>query len=414
MKNIMEIKFKYLLITFLILVNTIAGFSQNTKPDGWYQFRGPNRDGISTESLSGINWSETKPELVWKKELGSGFAELTISDGIIYTMTSEIVDSITGFEYVAAFDENTGNELWRSQVDSIYFDVDGWGNGSRSTPIIDENQIYSFSGHGKLSANSLKDGTLNWQIDFVEEFGTTTPRWGFASSPTIVDDVLIMEVGGTDSRAFMGFNKKDGSINWSSENGNASHDSPLAATIDGKEQIIFANGRKLFSFTSTGDTLWTYNMPFGSLTAIPILIDKNKIFLSGVRTPGFIIIEINGNTATEVLNGNSMKNDFSSCVYRNGYIYGYHVAALRCVSVETGEVSWTKRGFGKGSLIMVDDKLLVLSDKGKLAVVKATPDAYTELISFQAIEGKSWTAPSFNNGKVFVRNLTEMACYNLK
>ncbi|NQU35386.1 MAG: PQQ-binding-like beta-propeller repeat protein [Bacteroidetes bacterium] len=410
----MKIKLKYLWVTLLILGNSIAGFSQTTNPDGWYQFRGQNRDGISTESLSDINWSETKPELVWKKELGSAFSELTISNGIIYTMTSEMTDSLSGFEFVAAYDENTGNELWRTKVDSIYIDYDGWGNGTRSTTIIDDDQIYSLSGHGKLSANLKKGGKLLWQIDFLNKFGSTTPRWGFASSPTIVDDVLIMEVGGTDSRAFMGFNKKDGSINWSSENGNASHDSPLAATIDGKEQIIFANGRKLFSFTSTGDTLWTYNMPFGSLTAIPILIDKNKIFLSGVRTPGFIIIEINGNTATEVLNGNSMKNDFSSCVYHNGYIYGYHVAALRCVSVETGEVSWTKRGFGKGSLIMVDDKLLVLSDKGKLAVVQATPEAYIELTTVQAIEGKSWTAPSFMNGKVFVRNLTEMACYKLK
>ncbi|NJO91354.1 MAG: hypothetical protein HC831_22125 [Chloroflexia bacterium] len=107
-----------------------------------------------------------------------------------------------------------------------------------------------------------------------------------------------------------------------------------------------------------------------------------------------------------------MKNDFSSSVYHDGYFYGFDIAALVCVSAKTGEKKWTKRGFGKGSLILVDDKLIVLSDKGTLIQVKATPDAYTEQGQMQAIEGKSWTAPSYSNGKIYLRNLTEMACFS--
>lgn len=83
--------------------------------------------------------------------------------------------------------------------------------------------------------------------------------------------------------------------------------------------------------------------------------DQHLLFVSGVRNPGFFIIEVKDNRATEVIIGSSMKNDFSSCCYLNGYIYGFHVAALRCISAETGEVKWTKRGFGKGSLIIVDE-----------------------------------------------------------
>nr|MBC8321585.1 hypothetical protein [Bacteroidota bacterium] len=116
----------------------------------------------------------------------------------------------------------------------------------------------------------------------------------------------------------------------------------------------------------------------------------------------------------EVIQGGSMKNDYNSSCYYNGYIYGFNVAALRCISAETGEVKWTKRGFGKGSLIIVGDKLLVLSDQGKLILVDAIPHSYVEKGSIQAISGKSWTAPSFVNGKVFVRNLTGMACYKLR
>ncbi len=410
----MKIKQKYLWITILLIGNVIIGVSQNNNPLGWNQFRGPDRNGASIESLSDVNWLEMQPELIWKKELGSGFSELTISEGIIYTMGSTKTDSLSGFEFVAAYDEKTGNKLWNTKVDSIYIDHDGWGDGPRSTTVIDETQIYSLSAWGKLSANLKEDGRLLWQVDFIKDFGSNIPRWGYASSPVIVDDLLIMEVGGSDSRAFVAFDKKNGEIKWSNGDGNASHDSPLSVVLDGQEQTIFANGRTLYSYSTKGDTIWTYSMPFGGLTAIPLLIGENKIFLSGVRNPGFIIVEIKDGKPTEILHGNSMKNDFSSCVYHNGYIYGYHVAALRCISAETGEVSWTKRGFGKGSLMLVDDKLVILSDKGRLAIADATPKAYTELTSIQAINGKSWTAPSFLNGKVYIRNLTEMACYKIK
>jgi outer membrane protein assembly factor BamB len=310
---------------------------------------------------------------------------------------------VSGSEYIAAFDESNADEIWRSKVDSIFIDLDNWGNGPSSTPTIDEEYIYSFSSFGKLTANSKKDGRLIWQVDFVKEFGSVPARWGDASSPILVDEMLIMEAGGTDSRAFIAFNKKNGTVDWAFGNGDAYYNSPLLVTIDGQRQVIFTNGRTLYSFNTEGDTLWTYQMPFSNIKAMPVLIGQDKIFISGVRNPGFIIVQINNNKVNKVIDGNSMKNDYSSSCYLDGYIFGFHVAALRCISAETGEVKWTKRGMGKGSLIMVDDKLLVLSDQGKLTIVDAIPDAYKEESIIQALNGKSWTAPSFSNGKVYLQ-----------
>ena len=401
------------LIALMIISQTVPGYSQSNSSEGWTQFRGPDRSGISTEKLPQLDLSEVQPELLWKKNIGSGFSELIISNDIIYTMVSEQIDSISGSEFIAAFDESTGDEIWRSKVDSIFIDVDGWGNGPRSTPTIDENYIYSYSSFGKLTANSKKDGELIWQVDFNKEFGSTPIRWGNSSSPILVDELIIMEAGGTESRAFIAFNKEDGKVIWTAGDGTGSYNSPLLATFDGHEQIIFANGSTLFSYNTIGDTIWTYQLPFRSITAMPVLVGSDKLFISGVRNPGFIIVQIADNKATKVIDGSSMKNDFNSSCYLDGYLYGFHVAALRCISAETGEVKWTKRGFGKGSLIIVDDKLIVLSDQGKLVIIEATPDAYEEKSLIQTINGKSWTAPSFSNGKVYVRNLTEMACYKL-
>jgi outer membrane protein assembly factor BamB len=155
-------------------------------------------------------------------------------------------------------------------------------------------------------------------------------------------------------------------------------------------------------------------MPFRSIITVPLIFEGNKIFLSGIRNPGFVIVEVNDHQPKEFIRGNSMKTDFNTSVYHDGYIYGFHVAALRCISAETGEVKWTKRGYGKGSLILVDGNLFVLSDKGKLVVVKATPEAFTEKLSIQAMDGKSWTAPSYVNGKIYLRNLSQMTCLEIK
>lgn len=404
---------KSIVLMLIAIVVSIQVYAQ-TNSTNWSQFRGELRAGTAGDDLSKINWQKQPPQLLWKKEIGEGFSELTVFEDKIFTISSEKTDSVSGLEFLLAIDEKTGKTLWEKELDSIFIDVDGWGDGARSTPLVDENNVYSLSGRGKLSARKKADGSLLWEVDFVKEFGAVIPRWGYATSPLLIENSVIIEVGGKENTAFAAFNKETGKVVWQKAKGSAIYNSPLLAEIENKKQILFANGRTLYSFNSRGDTLWTGKMPFGNITAMPLLVGENKIFLSGVRNPGFCVMEVKDNKANTILTGSSMKNDFNTSCHKDGYIYGFHIAALRCISAETGEVKWTKRGFGKGSLIMVGNKLIVLSDKGKLALVDANPDAYTEKGFVQAIEGKCWTAPSYANGKVFVRNLTQMACFKIK
>jgi len=397
---------------FLIVFGlSYSAIGQNNE---WIQFRGPERLGESPEKMQIEDWNAVSLKANWLVDVGSGFSEVLIKDDHLYSMISDTIDSITGSEYLVSYEAIDGKELWRVKIDSLYFDPDGWGNGTRATPYLDGDKIYCFSGFGKLSAHQSSDGKMLWQKDFAELYKSTEPRWGFSSSPLVVGDLLVMEVGGVEDRAFMAFNKENGEIVWNYGKGNASFNSPLLTTIEGQEQIIFANGNTLYSLKESGDTLWTFQLPFAQIIAIPLKIEDNKLFMSGVRNPGFIIVEVNNNHPKEFIRGNSMKTDFNTCVYHDGYIYGFHVAALRCISAETGDVQWTKRGYGKGSLILVDGHLMVLSDKGELVIVEATPAAFTEKVSLQAMEGKSWTAPSFANGKVYLRNLSQMTCIEIK
>ncbi|WP_421919070.1 PQQ-binding-like beta-propeller repeat protein [Marinifilum sp.] len=399
------------ILALLLSASITTTHSQETQNQEWNQFRGSKRNG-SADNIELSSFKEKSPKLIWKKKLGDGFSELTISGDKIYTMISEKQDSITGDEFIAAFDAKTGKEIWRTKVDKMFFDT--FGDGPRSTPAIGEKNVYSLSSYGKLSANTKKNGKTVWQVDFMKEYGSKIPRWGFCSSPLLIGNNVIVEVGGTDSRAFMAFDKQSGKEIWKKGDGMATYNSPVAGKINEQQSIIFANGRKIYSLTTAGDTIWTYNSAISNPTGMPIVFDGNKIFISAIRNPAFIVLEINNNKAKEILRGTSMKNDYSSSLHYNGHVYGFHVAALQCISVKTGEKKWTKRGFGKGSLIRLGDQLLVLSDKGKLIQVKASSDAFTELGSIQALDGKSWTAPSFANGKIYLRNLTEMACYELE
>lgn len=402
---------KTTLLTLVLILSMQLGYSQNS----WKQFRG-NEGSSAVKNVSiADKWPDNGPEKVWKHKLGAGFSELVVSDGFVYTMLSTYnADSTAGTEFIAAFDDASGKEIWRTEIDSLFIDVDGFGDGPRSTPVIDNEQVYCLSSFGKLSAHSLKNGKILWSFDLMKEFGSQAPRWAFSSSPIAVNDKIIIETGGQEEKGFTAFSKKTGEVVWSKGLGMTSYCSPIMVNIEDQQQIVFANDSMLTSFNENGEKLWDYRMPLRRPMASPLFIAPNKIFVSSVSRTGGFIVKIENNQATEIYTSTSMKNNWSSSCYYDGYIYGFSNATLKCVSAEDGTSKWSKRALGKGSLILVGDKLLVLSDKGVLKLVETNPEVYTELGSFQALEGKSWTAPSFANGRVYVRNLTEMASYDLK
>jgi outer membrane protein assembly factor BamB len=401
----------YLCLVLFPFIVPSTGMTQATGFHSWNQFRGPARSGTSQEIITFSEGSSPEARLVWKKPIGSGFSEMAVEGVFLFTMESEQLDSTSGHEFVSCYDNRTGEPVWKSRVDSLFFDE--FGNGPRSTPFIGNHFIYSLSSYGKLSAHDKADGTLRWQVDLVEDFKATVPRWGFSTSPLMIGNTLVIEAGGAEGKAFVGFDSRTGTPAWSNGSGVASYCSPVLAQIDGVKQIIFANQQTLFSLNEEGDTLWTHVLSAVSPMAMPVFFDGDKVFVSSLQSKGFSILQIGEGQVREILSGKTMKNDFSSSLWYDGHFYGFDVAALQCISAETGEKKWTKRGLGKGSLILVGDILLALSDKGKLVLIKAEGDAYRELGSFQVLDGKSWTAPSYSEGRLYLRNLTEMACYEI-
>jgi outer membrane protein assembly factor BamB len=399
---------KYLATALIILC---ASFAWNAD---WPQYRGINRDGISKETAIIKTWPATGPKVIWKSAVGDGYSGMAIVGPRIYTMDAKDKD-----EFVVCMDATTGKEIWRYRNDSNF--VNDQGNGPRGTPTVQGDVVYSFGAQGTLSALNAKDGSKIWAVDVKKDLGGKVPIWGFSSSPLIEGELLILPVGGSENNAIVAFNKKNGAVAWRSQGDEPGYSSAIAVTIKGIRQILVFSGTKLLSVApADGKLLWSYpwKTDYFVNAAVPILMPDDKIFISTAYDVGAAVLKVNlaggKSSVQEVWLSKSMRNHFNTSVLHNGHIYGFDNAVLKCIDANTGEDKWKKSGFGRGSLILADGHLIVLSERGQLLMVEATPTEYMEKASAEVLQGKCWTMPTLVNGKLFVRNQKEIKCLDLK
>jgi outer membrane protein assembly factor BamB len=395
-------------ILFLFLTATKPTHSAEFE---WPQYRGINRDGISRETGLIKAWPAAGPTQLWRVPTGDGYSAISTANGRLYTMFSKGED-----EFVVCLDSTSGKELWKFRSDSNF--VNDQGNGPRGTPTVHDGMIYTFGAQGMLYALNADNGQKIWEHDLKKEIGAKIPIWGVASSPLIEGDLLILPVGGNDTNAVVAFNKKDGKIVWKSVGDEPGYSSPIAVTIGGVRQVIAFSGTMLISLNpADGKLYWKYpwKTDWFVNAATPIFIPDDKIFISTSYERGGAMLKISSpKNVQEVWLSKGMKNHFNSSIYHNGYLYGFDNAILKSMDASTGETKWQKSGFGKGSLILADGHLIVLSERGQLVLVEAVPDEYREKASAQVLQGKCWTMPTLSNGKLYLRNQKEILCLNLK
>ncbi|MCP3978856.1 MAG: PQQ-binding-like beta-propeller repeat protein [bacterium] len=397
----------------LLVALTALQIGAKSRTEDWPQFRGPNRDGISRETGLRSSWPEDGPKELWRVALGEGYSGISIVGDRIYTMDAADNDG-TPTEFAVAFDAKSGSELWRRPVGEKY-DTQ-FGNGPRSTPTLDGETVYVLGSKGDFAALNTGDGEQRWGFNLIEKFGTNQPYWGFSTSAVVEGDLLIFEGGGPEGKSYIGANKKTGEVAWTVGDAPAGYNSPLPVDMHGKRSFVYVAGEKLMSIDADGKEIWSHPWPQGETHAMPVFIPPDRIFASGAEGVGATLLEIpkSGGEAKELWKTRFMRNHFSSSVLHGDHIYGFDNATLKCISVKDGELAWAKRGLGKGSLILAGDRLFVLSDRGKLVLVEATPEAYVEKGSVQALDGRCWTAPTLSRGRLYLRSHTEMVAYDVK
>ncbi len=351
-----------------------------------------------------------------------GFPEFpSLTD--VYTMFSEGED-----EFVVCLDASNGKEIWRFRSDSTYYESEG-GNGPRATPTIDGEFLFTVSAQGKFYALNSVNGEKVWSYDLIRDFSSYMPRWGFSSSSLVEDNMLLVEVGGNNGKFIVAFDKTNGDVLWSSLTDKLGYASPIAVTIGGVRQLIVFAGLRLLSVsTDNGELFWSYPWRTGRFdvhAATPIFIAPDRIFISSAYGKGAAVVKVKVMDSPESSSGikmeveeiwrsERMQNRLATSVLHGNHLYGFHKTILKCIDANTGTEKWKARGFGEGTLILAEDHLIILGDRGKLGLVEATPAAFNEVASAEVLSGLCWTAPALANGRLYARNEKEMVCLDMK
>jgi len=380
----------------------------------WTGFRGENRDGVYRGKAIGTNWPTSGPRQLWRRAVGSGYSSMTIAEGLVFT-----IEQRREKEVAAAYDAESGREIWR-QAWKAKFDEAFGGEGPRATPTYDDGRLYVQGATGNLLCLEAASGRLNWQRNIIVENQTDLTVYGVATSPLIVDEKVIVLPGGRNRKSVVAYNKFNGALLWQSMSDRQAYTSPMLVTLAGEKQILVVSARDIMGLSpEEGRLLWQtqWVIPNDNAIAQPVLLGPTRFLVSagyGVGSVAFELTRANsGFMLRELWRNRYLKNKFSSSVVFNGYIYGLDETILTCLDAATGARQWKEGRYGYGQLLLAGEHLIILGEDGTLALVDATPTEYRERARFQAIVGKTWNYPAMANGKVFVRNAAEMACYDL-
>jgi outer membrane protein assembly factor BamB len=401
---------RFAVIALAVLLCT--GLSASDKD--WPQFRGHNGDGIAPSTNLKDSWPEGGPKEVWRADSGPSYSELVVHNGKVYTTIGD-KNGESEEEYLAAFNATDGKELWRLTIDELF--KNQFGDGTRATPVIDGDMIYVQTSGGKLIAATTA-GKQVWSVDLVEKYQSKLPMFGYSSSPFIEGNQVILEAGGAENKYMISFDKKTGKEIWSALEGDAGYTTAVRVDLEGTRQIVTVAGKDAVGMSLDGKELWRFTYADQGVIAMPLFVAPNQFMFSysGVGYAKMISVSKDGDAWKPELKweSNRLKNHWSSSVALGDLIFGFDNATLKCLDAKTGDQLWAKRGFGKGALVVADNKLYILADNGRLAMAKASKDGYEELGSVEAMKGKCWTAPTIADGRIYLRNQTEMVCYDLR
>jgi outer membrane protein assembly factor BamB len=271
-----------------------------------------------------------------------------------------------------------------------------------------------------VHALNAASGEKIWSKDLKAEVGAQVPQWGISTSPLVEGDLLLVDAGGGKNKSLAALDKKTGAVRWTAHSDRPGYSSPLAVTIAGVRQVLSFAGTSLVSVAATdGKVLWSlpWETSYDVNAAMPVLIPPDRVFISSGYDKGGAVYRVKkegeGFKTEEVWNTRVMKNHFNSSIHYGGYLYGFDDATLKCVDAATGEEKWRQRGFQKGSLLIADGHLVILSEAGLLLLAEATSAAYKEEGRMQVLEGRTWTMPSLAGGKLYLRNQKEMVALEL-
>jgi outer membrane protein assembly factor BamB len=376
----------------------------------WPGFRGPQRTGILNGVRIETDWTASPPVELWRRPVGPGWSSFAVEGDRLYTQEQRGEE-----ESVSCHHVSTGELIWRHS-DTARFWESNAGAGPRATPTLSGGRVYTLGATGILNALDAATGAVVWSRNAVSDTGAKIPVWGISGSPLVRDDLVIVSVSGF----LAGYDRATGEPRWSRRAGGGSYSSPQLVTIAGVPQVLFLSGAGAVSVApADGIVLWEHPWP-GSPIVQPVSTAEGDVLVSvseseGTRRLAITRKEGGAWSAKERWTTRGLKPYFNDFVVHRGHAFGFDGSILACINLEDGQRKWKGGRYGHGQLLLLPDQdlLVVLSEQGELALVRATPDQHTELARIPAIEGKTWNHPVLAGDTLLVRNGEEMAAFRV-
>ncbi len=378
----------------------------------WPGFRGKDRDGVVRGVLIERDWTKFPPIELWRRPAGPGWSSFAVQGNTIYTQEQRGEE-----ELVAAYDLTTGAPVWEHRDKARFWESNA-GAGPRGTPSLGGGRVYAFGATGILNALDARTGAVVWSRNPATDTGRKLPDWGFASSPLLVGETVVVAAAGV----LAAYDSGTGAPRWTGPKSGFGYSSPHLTEIGGVPQIVLANGAGAIGVApGDGAVLWQHAwrgdgiVQPGSVDG-GILIGSGSGLSSGVGLRRLAVARGSGGwTAEERWTSNGVKPYFNDFVVHKGHAFGFDGGILACVDLADGKRKWKGGRYGHGQMILLADRdlLLVLSEEGELALVAADPAGFVEVARRPAIEGKTWNHPVVAGSVLLVRNAQEIAAFRL-
>jgi outer membrane protein assembly factor BamB len=344
---------------------------------------------------------------LWRRPIGPGWSSFAVRGDLVYTQEQRGED-----EVVTCYRATTGEPVWRHRDGARFWESNA-GAGPRATPTLRDGRVYTFGATGILNVLDADTGAVVWSRDAAADTGAAVPMWGFASSPLVLDEIVVVATAGT----LVAYDRSSGEVRWQGPDGGDGYSSPHLATLDGVPQVLLLGGSGVTSVApDDGTLLWQH--PWSGFPIVqPALTVGGDLLIGTQEGVGRVAVArgSEGWTVGERWISTALKPYYNDFVVHGGHAFGFDGRILACIDLENGERQWKGGRYGYGQLVLLADQdlLLVLSEKGELALVAATPDGFSEIARRPAIEGKTWNHPVLVGGVLLARNGEEMVAFRV-
>lgn len=391
----------------------------NAVADDWPFFRGPDFNGISTETDWTDQWPASGPSVAWRAEVGAGASSVVIAENRLFTMGSR---GGQNEDVVWCFDAASGRVLWEFAY-PCKFDARQFEGGPASTPTVDGSFVYALSYDGQFHCLNVEDGQVAWRKHLVEDFGGRYSSWKYAGSPLVIEDRLILDTG-ADGNSTVALDKTTGRKIWGVGKDLAGYSTPIPFTHAGRKSVLVFKARAMVALDlMTGEELWRIDWrTYYDCNASTPTVVGDRLFLStgygGVSARG-AMFQLGAGEPQQLWLNQDLETKMNSAVVYDGYVYCVSERGrgqLMCIDSRDGTAAWSETRFAPyGTLMIADGKLIILDEKGELIIAAAEPGAYRELARAKVLDGRCWVMPVLANGHIYARdNKGRLVCLDVR